>query len=67
VRNETCHKCAGNHKAADCTETKKRFVNCMFKIRTYNLKINDEHDALSPTFKRMLQEEKRRTGWEDVK
>jgi len=68
VRNETSHKCAGN-QATDCMETKRRYVNCMFKIRTY-LKINDEHDALSPeylTFKKMLQEEKRRTRWEDVK
>jgi len=41
----------------------------MFKIKTYNLKINDEYDLSSecPTFKRMLQEEKRRTGREDVK
>jgi len=60
VRNETCHKCAGNHKAdctTDCTETKRRCVNCMFKIRTYSLKmINNEHDAFSPecpTFKRI--------------
>jgi len=48
VRNETCHKCAGNHKA-DYTETKKRYVNCMFKIRTCNLKIN-EHDSQSGMF-----------------
>lgn len=32
TRNETCHKCAGNHKATECTETKKRCINCMFKI-----------------------------------
>lgn len=70
TRDETCHKCAGNHKAIECTATKKKCVNCMFKIRTYNLKISDEHDALSPecpTFKRAIQEEKRRAGWEDAK
>jgi len=42
----------------------------MFKNQTYNLKISDDHDALSPecpTFKRALQEEKRRAGWEDAK
>jgi len=43
----------------------------LFKISTYSLKmINDEHNALSPeylAFKRMLQEEKRKIGWEDVK
>lgn len=70
TRNETCHKCAGNHKANECRETKKRYVNCMFKIQAYNLKINDEHDALSlecPVFKRAIQEEKKRAGWEDGK
>jgi hypothetical protein len=68
TRSETCHKCAGNHTATECQQTKRRCVNCMFKNRTYNLKINDEHDALSsecPTFKRAMQEEKRRAGWED--
>ena len=42
----------------------------MFKIKTYNLKINDEHDALDPecpTFKRAIQEEKKRVGWEEAK
>jgi len=36
VRNESEIISAGNHKT-DCTGTKKRYVNCMFKIRTYNL------------------------------
>ncbi|XP_025266572.1 uncharacterized protein LOC112638675 [Camponotus floridanus] len=70
TREETCHICAGSHNSRDCTATKKKCVNCVFKNRTYNLKINDDHDALSPecpTFKRALQEEKRRTGWEDAK
>lgn len=70
TRNETCHKCAGNHKADVCMATKNRCVNCMFKIRTYNLKISDEHDALSPecpTYKRSIQEERRRAGWDEVK
>jgi len=47
-----------------------RCVNCMHKIKTYNLKINDEHNALSrkcPTLIRALEEEKKRTGWESTK
>ncbi|XP_029672801.1 uncharacterized protein LOC115241271 [Formica exsecta] len=70
TRNETCHKCAKNHRAVECTATNKRCINCMFKIQTYNLRISDEHDALDPecpTFKRAIQEEKRRAGWEDTK
>lgn len=42
----------------------------MFKIKTYNLKIKDEHDALDPecpTYKRVIEEEKRRGGWEGKK
>jgi len=57
TREETCHKCARIHNSCDCTATKKKRVNCTFKIRTYNLKINDEHDTLNPecsTFKRPL-------------
>jgi len=37
----------------------------MFKIQAYNLKISDEHDALDlecSTFRRAIQEEKRRAG-----
>lgn len=67
TRKETCHKCAGNHKENECTVEKKKCVNCMFKNQAYNLKMNDEHDALDrecPTFKRAMQEEKRRAGWE---
>lgn len=66
-RQDTCHKCAGNHKTRECKETKKRCVNCMYKIKTYNLKINDKHDALSvecPTYVRAVEEEKKRTGWD---
>lgn len=69
-RDETCHKCAGKHKAIDCTATTNNCVNCMFKIKTYNLKISSEHDALSgecPTYRRAIEEEKRRAGWEDKK
>jgi len=65
TREETCHKCAGSHNSRDCTATKKKCVNCIFKIQTYNLKISDEHDALSPecpTFMMALQEKKRRAG-----
>lgn len=70
TRQETCHKCAGNHKASECTSTKKKCINCMYKNKTYNLKINDEHDALSvecPTYIRALEEEKKRTGWDSGK
>lgn len=70
TREETCHKCAGKHKADECKVSKKRCVNCMFKNQTYNLKINDEHDALDPecpTYKRAIQEEKKRAGWKDNK
>ncbi|EZA50288.1 hypothetical protein X777_11299 [Ooceraea biroi] len=37
-----------NHKESECTSRKKKFVNCMHKIHSYNLKLNDEHDALDP-------------------
>lgn len=63
TRQETCHRCAGEHKASECKEKKKRCVNCMHKRRAYNLKINDEHDALSgecPTYLRALEEEKKK-------
>jgi len=69
-REETCQKCAGKHKVSDCKATKLKCVNCMHKIKTYNLKINDEHNALSrkcPTFIKALEEEKKRTGWETTK
>lgn len=64
-RQETCHKCAGEHKASECKATKLRCVNCIYKNKTHNLKINDEHDALSMkclTYIRALEEEKKRTG-----
>jgi len=70
TREVTCHKCAGKHTASVCNEKTNKCVNCMFKIITYNLKINDEHDALSPecpTYKRAIEEEKRRAGWEAKK
>jgi len=36
----------------------------MYKNKTYNLKINDEHDALSVECPiRALEEEKKRTEW----
>lgn len=66
TRPVTCHSCAGDHKESECKAGKKKCVNCMYKNRTYNLKINDEHDALSsecPTFKRALEEERKRAGW----
>lgn len=67
TREETCYKCAGKHKASECNEKKNKCVNCMFKIKTYNLKIKDEHDALDPecpTYKRAIEQEKKRGGWE---
>lgn len=54
---------AESRKATECTAEKKKCVNCMYKARTYNLKINDEHDVLSsecPTFKRTIQKKKKR-------
>lgn len=69
-RDETCHKCAGKHKSAECSETSAKCVNCMFKIQTYNIKINDDHDALSPecpTYRRAVEEEKKRAGLVEIK
>ncbi|KMQ86031.1 hypothetical protein RF55_15102 [Lasius niger] len=62
----TCSKCAGDHKDMDCKAKKEKCVNCMYKNKNYNLKINDEHNALSgecPTLKKALEEEKKKTGW----
>lgn len=70
IRQEICYKCAGSHKATECTASRKRCVNCMHKIKAYNLKINDEHDALSgecPTFIKALEDEKKRYGWGPTK
>lgn len=47
TRQETCHKCAGSHKADECTAAKKKCINCLYKNKTYNLKISGDHDALS--------------------
>lgn len=65
MRKEACHKCAGEHSANECNTKKRKCVNCMYKIKSFNLKINDEHDALSrecPSFLKALEEEKKRTG-----
>lgn len=70
TREETFHKCAGKHKATECTAEKNKCVNCVFKNKTYNLKLNDEHDALNPecpSYKRAIEEEKRRAGWDGTK
>lgn len=70
LRQDTCHKYAGNHLTSECTAITKKCINCLHKIKTYNIQINDDHDALStdcPTFKRILEEEKRRTSWESAK
>ncbi|XP_071579731.1 uncharacterized protein [Temnothorax nylanderi] len=69
TRQVACHICAGNHKDSECIATTKKCVNCMHKNKTYNLKMNDEHDALHaecPIFKKALEEEERRTGWNVV-
>ncbi|RLU17704.1 hypothetical protein DMN91_009941 [Ooceraea biroi] len=46
----------GNHKESECTSRKKKFVNCMHKIHSYNLKLNDEHDALDPECPEVMDE-----------
>jgi len=72
TREVTCHRCAGNHIAEKCSETKIKCVNCKHKIQKYNIKMNDGHDALSkecPTRmsnQRALLEERRRTGIKDA-
>lgn len=65
TRQETCHKCAGDHNSNECKTNKMRCVNCMHKIKAFNLKINDEHDALSrecPSYLRAIEEDRMRTG-----
>jgi len=61
TRQYTCHKCAGSHIASDCIATSKRCINCMHKIKMFNLKINDALSEECPTFKRAFEEEKKRT------
>lgn len=66
TRQEVCHTCAGNHKSNECKSSTKKCINCIYKNRTYNLKIDEEHDALNrecPTYVKALEEEKKRTGW----
>lgn len=63
----SCAKCAGNHKISDCKAEKEKCVNYMYKNKTYNLKINEEHSALSrkcPTLKKATEEERKKIGWE---
>jgi len=45
-------------------ETKK-CVNRMFKLRTYNLKINEEHEK-TPSIQHLREYCKRRTAWEEM-
>jgi len=62
TQQETCKKCAGSHISNECKTTERRCVNCMYKNKMYNLKINDEHDVLSvkcPTYVRALEKEKK--------
>ncbi|XP_077279098.1 uncharacterized protein LOC143906728 [Temnothorax americanus] len=68
TRPVTCSKCAGNHKDSECKVEKEKCVNCMYKNKTYNLKINEEHGAMSrecPTLKKLLEEEKKKIRWKD--
>lgn len=61
----TCSKCTGDHKDNDCKTKKEKCVNCMYKNKAYNLKVNKDHSALSrecPTFKKLLEEEKKKVG-----
>lgn len=40
----------------------------MYKNKNYNLKINEDHSAVSrdcPTLKKALEEEKKKDGWVD--
>lgn len=70
TRNVACHICAGNHNSNEYTTNEKKYINCKYKNQSYNLRIKDDHDALSPecpTFRKVLREEKRRAGWEDTK
>lgn len=63
-----CSRCAGDHKSSDCKAKKEKCVNCMYKNKTYNLKINEEHNAMSrqcPILKKALVGEKKRVGWEE--
>jgi len=47
TREVKCHQCAGNHTADKCKEDKKTCVNCRYNIQKYNIKMSDEHHALS--------------------
>lgn len=62
TRHETYHKCSGDYKSNECTAIKKKYINCVYKNKMYNLKINDKHDALSvkyPTYIKALAEKKK--------
>lgn len=65
TRNETCHKCAGNHKKRWNVQKQGKdvlIVKDVFKNKIYNLKINDEHDTFNkecPTLKRVYMKRRR--------
>lgn len=66
TRQETCYKCAGSHRTDECKTTIKKCVNCMYKNKMYNLKINDNHKAINiecPIYIKAVEEEKKRTDW----
>lgn len=70
TRQDTCHKCAGNHLSNICTAEISKCVNCFHKNKTYNMQMDTKHDALSaecPTFKRVLEEVKKKTSWDVAK
>lgn len=67
TREEACTKCAGKHNTRECTSTQSKCINCVYINQSLNLNINVEHSALDrecPTYKRALQEEKKRAGWD---
>lgn len=62
-RKVTCFKCADNHMSDEYNNNKKKCTNCMFKNETFNLNLNDNHDALStkcPTYMKAVSEVKKR-------
>ncbi|XP_070169411.1 uncharacterized protein PF3D7_1120000-like [Polyergus mexicanus] len=61
---------AGDTIILQKTVREMKHAKCDHREIIKRLNISDEHDALSPecpTFKRAIQEEKRRAGWEDAK
>lgn len=69
TQDETCYKCVASLKHLNIGKEETYKLYLKFKHTTY-LKVNNEHDALDPqcpTFRRTIQEERKRAGWEDTK